>query len=311
MTTNATCYIKRHAGIVPGGDTEGKNYLTAIEPDYKSLIDNPGLRRRMSHIIKMGVAAAQMCLQDDIRPEAIVTATGLGCVGDTEKFAAQILSLGENLLNPSAFIQSTFNTIGAQIALLHKIEAYNMTYVHRALSFESALLDAMLLLDEGRHNILVGAIDEMYETPYTIERRMGLLRNITAGEGAHFFLLDSEPHEACATLLALETGSTPAPADQFIETLLQTRGLQAADIDLWLTGENGNTLHDKPFAALNRLVAPTSRRLLYKKECGEYPTATAAALDRAAREIATGESRYALIYNHSQKYHSVMLCGSL
>ena len=60
MTTNATCYIKRHAGIVPGGDTEGKNYLTAIEPDYKSLIDNPGLRRRMSHIIKMGVAAAEI-----------------------------------------------------------------------------------------------------------------------------------------------------------------------------------------------------------------------------------------------------------
>ena len=308
---SATCYIKRHAAITPGGDAEGKNYLTAAEPDYKSLIDNPGLRRRMSRIIKMGVAAAQMCLKGDIRPEAIVTATGLGCVGDTEKFASQILSLGENLLNPSTFIQSTFNTIGAQIALLHKIEAYNMTYVHRSLSFESALLDSLLLVEEGRHNILVGAIDEMYETPYTIERRMGLLRNITAGEGAHFFLLDSEPHNACATLLALETGSTPATADCFVETLLQAKGLQAADVDLWLTGENGNTLHDKPFAALDRLVAPKSRRLLYKKVCGEYPTATAAALDRAAREIAAGESRYALIYNHSQKYHSVMLCSSL
>ena len=308
---SATCYIKRHAAITPGGDAEGKNYLTAAEPDYKSLIDNPGLRRRMSRIIKMGVAAAQMCLKDDIRPEAIVTATGLGCVGDTEKFASQILSLGENLLNPSTFIQSTFNTIGAQIALLHKIEAYNMTYVHRSLSFESALLDSLLLVEEGRHNILVGAIDEMYETPYTIERRMGLLRNITAGEGAHFFLLDSEPHDACATLLALETGSAPATADCFVETLLQAKGLQAADVDLWLTGENGNTLHDKPFATLDRLVAPTSRRLSYKKICGEYPTAPAAALSMAADEIAGGKARYALIYNHSQEYHSVILCSSL
>ena len=57
------------------GDTGEKFYLTATEPDYKSLIDNPGLRRRMSRIIKMGVAAAQMCLKEDTLPEAIVTAT--------------------------------------------------------------------------------------------------------------------------------------------------------------------------------------------------------------------------------------------
>lgn len=308
---SATYYIKRHAAIMPNGDTGEKFYLTATEPDYKSLIDNPGLRRRMSRIIKMGVAAAQMCLKEDTLPEAIVTATGLGCVGDTEKFASQILSLGENLLNPSTFIQSTFNTIGAQIALLHKIEAYNMTYVHRSLSFESALLDTLLFIDEGRHNILVGAIDEMYETPYTIERRMGLLRNITAGEGAHFFLLDSKSQDACAKLLALETSRDSTSAYNFIETLLQNNGLRATDIDLWLTGENGNALHDKSFTQLDQLVAPTSQRLLYKKICGEYPTASAAALSMATDKIAAGEARYALIYNHSQEYHSAMLCSCL
>lgn len=42
----------------------------------------------------------------------------------------------EQMLNPTAFIQSTFNTVGAQLALLLKIHAYNVTYVHRGLSLK-------------------------------------------------------------------------------------------------------------------------------------------------------------------------------
>ncbi len=51
-----------------------------------------------------------------------------------------------------------------------------MTYVHRGLSFESALLDAMMKIEEGSENILVGAIDEMTETSYIIQQRLGLLK---------------------------------------------------------------------------------------------------------------------------------------
>ena len=39
----------------------------------------------------------------------------------------------EQMRNPTAFIQSTFNTVGAQLALLLKIHAYNVTYVHLSL----------------------------------------------------------------------------------------------------------------------------------------------------------------------------------
>lgn len=43
-----------------------------------------------------------------------------------------------------------------------------MTYVHRGLSFESALLDGMMRIWEGDENVLVGAIDEitLTVTPY-------------------------------------------------------------------------------------------------------------------------------------------------
>ena len=57
----------------------------------------------------------------------------------------------EQMLNPTAFIQSTFNTVGAQLALLLKIHAYNVTYVHRGLSFESALIDGIISIAEGKH----------------------------------------------------------------------------------------------------------------------------------------------------------------
>src|SRR6478609_8999470 len=68
--------------------------LPAIEPDYKKYID-PKLIRRMSHVIKMGVAAAQECLikaQVEM-PGAIVTGTAFGCLEDTYTFLGRIIEM--------------------------------------------------------------------------------------------------------------------------------------------------------------------------------------------------------------------------
>ena len=51
-------YIQRIASIHPPKDhSPGNNrpYLQACEPDYKDIITNATLRRRMSRIVKMGV----------------------------------------------------------------------------------------------------------------------------------------------------------------------------------------------------------------------------------------------------------------
>ena len=63
------------------------DYLRCIEPPYREFID-PMASRRMSRIVKMGVCAAKMCLQDSgiEMPDAIITGTGLGCIEDTERF---------------------------------------------------------------------------------------------------------------------------------------------------------------------------------------------------------------------------------
>lgn len=154
------------------------NQLTCIEPDYKSFIDAK-LIRRMSRIIKMGVTAATKCLQNAgvSQPDAIVTGTAYGCLEDTGLFLTKMVEYNEELLTPTAFIQSTHNTIGGQIGLMLQCHNYNNAFVHRGFSFESALQDAIMLLQENEaQNVLVGAIDEITNTSHTILSRLGLYK---------------------------------------------------------------------------------------------------------------------------------------
>src|ERR1700743_803566 len=180
--------------------------LKTIEPDYKEYID-PKQIRRMSHVIKMGVAAAKDCLNqgNNEMPDAIITGTAFGCMEDTVTFLTRIVEQNEELLPPTAFIQSTHNTVAAQVALMLKCHGYNNTFVHKGISFESALIDALMLLNEQEaDNILVGGTDDMVDTSFKVLTRLGLYRRqpvsnfelyaeesrgTIGGEGAVFFLL--------------------------------------------------------------------------------------------------------------------------
>lgn len=178
------------------------NRFNCIEPDYDTIIDAK-LIRRMSRIIKMGAAAALKCLQQaDVKmPDGIIVGTAYGCLQDTEIFLQRMIDYNEELLTPTAFIQSTHNTVGAQIALLLQCHQYNNTFVHKGFSFESALLDAIMMLNENEmNNVLVGGVDELTNSSFDILSRFGLFKNslpenlytsktkgTIAGEGAFFF----------------------------------------------------------------------------------------------------------------------------
>lgn len=307
-------YIRHIASIHPQGNPENRPYLPACEPDYKGIITNATLRRRMSRIVKMGVACGLACTER-LAPEkihGIITATGLGCLADTEKFLNTLIDNEERMLNPTPFIQSTFNTIGAQIALLRQIHAYNMTYVHRGLSFESALLDAMMKIGEGSGNILVGALDEITETSYTIQKRLGLLQEIPAGEGAQFFLLSREPageQPPLAELVSVETFTGVQTAED-IETrilrFLQRNKLAVSDIHRLVTGKYGE---DALYQHLESHLFAQSVHSGFKNECGEYPTASAYAVWKMVKELehCSGTTNV-LIYNHHHSInHSLIL----
>lgn len=309
-------YINHIASIHPGKSAGEGPGLSACEPDYKAIITNPTLRRRMSRIIKMGVACGLECIAS-VPPEeinAIITATGLGCLTDTEKFLNAIIDSQERMLNPTPFIQSTFNTIGAQIALLCRIQAYNMTYVHRGLSFESALLDAMMRIAEGDNQVLVGAVDEITPASHIIQRRLGLLKGSQAGEGAHFFLLGKQPDNATSpTLCGVETFIGVHSAQDISERIirfLQRNECTPADIDCFINGRNGNPVQDAIYETLEKQLFAGTEQDTFKDQCGEYQTASAYAVWKAAKALSeqTGRAKVILIYNHYQTVnHSLIL----
>lgn len=184
-----SCYIKN---IIADDD---------VISDIKTLIPQAAVRRRMSRILRMAVATAVECCGniDNIKDiDSIVTATGYGCLADSEKFLRNVIENNEELLNPTPFIQSTFNTVGGQIALLSKNHCENVTYANRSHSFEDALLDAYLQISiEEKERILLGTFDEITESSNNILERLGVFRNGGKnGEGAIFMELTSQYSEA-------------------------------------------------------------------------------------------------------------------
>ncbi len=308
------------------------NRLCCIEPDYKEFIDVKQIRR-MSRIIRMGVAAAMECLQEAgvKTPDAIVTGTAYGCLEDTGLFLTKMVEFNEELLTPTAFIQSTHNTIGAQIGLMLQCNNYNNAFVHRGFSFESALLDGMMLLKEGEvSNVLVGAIDEITNTSHAILNRMGLYKQgavsnldlfkirskgTIAGEGAAFFLLANEPSSTDhAKLDGLKTFYKPKgikEIEEHISSFLATNSVSFNDIDLVVTGRNGDVASDKIFDQLAKSIFSKSNTVNYKNLCGEYPTASAFALWMAANIVKSGIVPVALGSGSTgNKVKRVLICNN-
>jgi 3-oxoacyl-[acyl-carrier-protein] synthase II len=347
-------YIRSSSCISPQNTFEGTDFLnevveytgtrlTAIEPDYKTFIA-PKLIRRMSHVIKMGVTTAQDCLNKGQieMPGAIITGTAFGCMEDTVSFLTRLVEMQEEMLAPTAFIQSTHNTVAAQIALMLKCHNYNNTFVHKGISFENALLDGMMLLNENEaENILVGSTDEMIDVSFTVLTRLGLYKRkpisnlalfaeeskgTIGGEGAAFFLLTGEPlTDNLAELTGLKTFYKPndkSAIEQHINTFLATHTLKIDDIDLIITGKNGDINNDAVYEELSSSLFTDKPSCNYKHLCGEYPTSSSFALWLAANCIKKGhvpltvyadhiQPKRILIYNHYQNiYHSLMLVSA-
>jgi 3-oxoacyl-(acyl-carrier-protein) synthase len=269
--------------------------LNSIEPDYRGLLD-ARLLRRMSRITRMGVAAAAACLQEagEKEPDAIVTGTAYGCLEDTGLFLNSLLEREEGMLQPGPFIQSTHNTVGAQIALMLQCTRYNNTFVHRGLSFESALLDAVMLLQEKEAaTVLVGGVDETTDISHTLLSRFGLYRRgAIAGEGASFFLLTDRPSpNDYARLEGIATFYKPGgigEIEQEIRSFLAAQAIDPADIDLLITGRNGDYMGDRVYDQLEGSLLGSIPAVPYKHLCGEYPTSTAFAVWVAANIIREG-----------------------
>lgn len=269
-------------------------YLPIAEPPYKEYI-NPRELRRMSKIIRNGITAARIALDDSKleMPDAILTGTGLGCAIDTEKFLLSLIDNNESLLTPTSFIQSTHNTIGGGIAIGLGCHNYNMTYVHRGFSFETALHDGLMMLNDGEaENILVGGFDEMTDNHIILLKSTGIyqadgfsnlkLKEATngtiAGQGASFFVLEKQKTDRSYAQLNDIQMMYNVSQDELlsnIQRFLEKNNLQTADIDFVLMGYNGLEAETKMYNAVANTLFPQTGIGYFKHLCGEYYTASA------------------------------------
>ncbi len=324
--------------------TYQQTHVRCIEPEFKKHID-PLIARRMSKIIKRAVVTSKFALAESgiPMPDAIITGTGLGCVEDTEKFLEAMLRNNEQFLQPAYFIQSTHNSISSQIAINLKCKGYNNTYIHRGVSFENALMDAVLLFASNQiHSALVTGNDEITPAYFTLLKRIGYWKDNVqdtlsivqqgqtsgsfAGEGSVSLILsDVQSPSTYAAIKGMDLFYKPTISiAEKINMFLSELGLGLKDVDVLMTGMNGDIENDAVYNEVTKIVAPDQVGV-YKNICGEFYTSAAYGVLAAAcclqKKILPAHMmlerrekkgvRNILFYNHfKNKDHSLMLLSS-
>ena len=292
-----------------------EKYVRAIDPDYKPFI-NPIAARRMGLILKRAMATSLTALKNakiEI-PDAIITATGLGCIENTEKFLKALSEQGENCLQPTFFINSTHNTISSYIAVQIKCHGYNNTHVHRGVSFESALLDAFVKIKLGKfNNVLVGAHDEMTPDYFTLLNRVGFWNGGFAGETAVSMVLAKEGDVKISDVKMLYMPDKHKIIDA-VNGMCSENNIAVNDIDLLVTGRNNDATNNNVYDNFENIFNMKDRSVGYKNIFGESFTASAYSICYAYECLKKGVSpsgrkvRNVLLYNHYEnKDHSLIL----
>lgn len=293
-----------------------ENILKVVKPNYKDFI-SPAAVRRMSSGVKNGIVASAMAMNDAgvESAGAIITGTGMGCMQDSEKFLDNLINHDEEYLTPTSFIQSTHNTVGGQVALGLKCKAYNFTYVNTGVSFESALLDGLMQVEnqDGR-NILVGGIDELAdhtsklykliehtksdeEAPYDIINKR--TKGSVSGEGAAFFVLDKAKTANSYCKLSdvkFVNNLEVSGLKTFVNDFLASNELTTSDIDALLLGNNGDIDFDVYYDEMESLFSDTEI-LYYKHLFGEFMTSSSIAVSLGSNILKSQTIPGALIKN--------------
>jgi 3-oxoacyl-(acyl-carrier-protein) synthase len=317
----------------------GTHYM-AIEPDYMGSIPL-GQLRRMGRSVRMATGAAMPLLQQ-FRVDGIILGTTDGGMGDCHRFLDQIMEYAEGTLTPTNFVQGAPGAPAGGLALMTRNSGYNNTHSNKGLSFENALIDAQLLLNEGVVNqLLVGCVEEISDAQFNIERIAGYVKDVAGsaqelissatpgtvnGEGAAMFIVNNEPSGAAVHVVDVATYSGDSMADLslLIKELINRNGLKTEDVKVLLSGHNGDVRTDNMYSA-GRDVLPHASVIPYKTLFGESPSASGFACWYAAQVMAgkcppngpitpswTRDARHVLIHNHFQgQQHGLILLSKV
>ena len=324
-------------GIVEYTPHDSIRYF-AQEPDYTNYIPK-GMLRRMGKSVRLGVGAGLHLLPKNPQLDGILMASSNGAIEDCFKFLEQMVNYNEGTLTPTHFVQSTPNAPAGQLALMSKTTGYNTTYVSTGLAFEAALLDAKMLLEEGRgRTFMIGAVEELSECHYVVHNKVNHFKKETInanallasdtegtvyGEGAASFIVTNTPTEEGIRITDIDQINFPEKdeIEERIDDFLNRNGLSVNDIDAVVIGMNGDNRFDYRYNSLLETLFANQGVYTYKNMVGEFPTSSSFATwmsyqllkgnpmpNEAQFRTSRQPLNKILIYNHYyDQYHGLIL----
>ena len=270
-------------------------YVRSQDPDFREFF-SPLEARRMGKLLKRALAVSMRVVKNTgiEQPDAIISGTGLGCIENTELFLNAMCYEGETLLKPTAFMQSTHNTISSLLSINLKCHGYNVTYAHKGISFDSALFDAWLQLRLDQiGNALVGTHDEVTPSYFTLLQRIGYVGGEMkgfCGEASVAAMLNTDSSENLCELCGMSMLYKPSAEKMKaeMERLLGDEGITVGELDAVMTGVNGSEANDEVYDAAMAGLFPTVAEIRYKHIFGESYSASGFALYAAAHCLHKG-----------------------
>lgn len=213
-----------------------------------------------------------------------------------------------------------------------RVTGYNNTHVNQGLSFESALLDAIMLLEDyPNKSVLLGAGEEMSEANYNIDKRRGVyketfendLYNSTTkgyipGEGVAGFVVSGEKSDKSICGISEVTMLTSNSVDDVSEWLNDFLSRNKSEnLDALVSGACGDSSSNEFFQLVSKSI--NKPEFHYKEMFGEFYTASALGVYLTAKKFQShlflGESfevNNVLLYNCFEgRQHSLVLMHSL
>lgn len=265
-------------------------FLSAIDPGPGRIDRNAA--RRMSRPVRMGMTLAMDMVAPGDHIDGLIFATASAGNAAAMQFLKQISAFDEGLLTPGDFVQSSPHALAGQIASVLHTNCYTNTHVHGGSSFEHALTDAMLLLQEKPGaELLVGAMDEFSDYNHRIHIKAGWYddkdstnpnrangRSAVGGEGCVMFQVSDRKDGAIAAIRAILTFHSDDAAYVASRTGAWLQEQQGTEPIALLTGITADEVTSPVYDAVASAIPEGSSIHRYKHLCGEYPTAGAFAL---------------------------------
>jgi len=268
--------------------------------------------RRLGRLQVMSLLAARKTLlsaesKEGCADTGVYVGTGLGSLGETAAFLENMVEQGENFPKPASFINSVHNAVASSLALEFSLKGENITVAHREISFDAALWHALSGLRQGRvkravvcgadelnyYHVLAGSGKGLWKKegepfkPLAPENSRGTV----PGEGAAVCVLSAGGHtggnESPVKVLGVKFGryrrdsSTyidPREAGDFLALLMDSSGIKAAEVDLLLSGADGDSGLDSAYLGAGDELARRAGRVIpqgtYKQLCGDYRAAS-------------------------------------